>query len=237
MIGSMYPEGIRENCFATDYCEIAVEAYYKAIQSAKVLEEINYVACDNQDYYSDMEKNVVITIVFSAMCIESFLNDYAAACLGDSEFYDNFDKLSEISKLELISKFILKTTVDKEKSYYSQLKTLIKARNSYVHNKSKDFDINTYREENSYLVFSEDECEPPVYNKVIVKEEIKSALNALKAIRDIALFFDEHDSGAYALYQLFRPLSFVYESEYKTTYKNFVYSELGIKRSFPNKLK
>ena len=209
-----------------------MEAYYKAIKSAEKLKELGYSVIGTDEYYANMEKNVVITIVFSAMCIESFFNDYAAACLGDSEFYDNFDKLSELSKFELIAKFILKTTIDKEKSYYSNLKFLIKKRNSYVHNKSYKYKFDSTLNYEDLAFFTDEGPEEElILDKKIINQELKDAVISLKAIRDIAIFFDEHDSSAYAMSRTFGTSCFSVESEYKSNYINEVFSRLEIKRN------
>ena len=70
-----------------------MESYYNATASYKQIKEAEY-SWDYYGEYDSMNKSVVSTIVFSAMAIEAFINDYAAACLGDLDFYDNFDKLS-----------------------------------------------------------------------------------------------------------------------------------------------
>ena len=140
MVECIYPEGARVNMLASMYSEIAMESYFYASKCYQVIRDNNYSrACVYDE--TEMDKHIVKTVVFSAMSIESFLNDYAAACLGDSEFYENFDKLSAIGKFQLIAKFILKCKVEKDRDYYFYLKTLFRLRDSYVHNKSKSFDL------------------------------------------------------------------------------------------------
>ena len=97
MAENIYPEGARNNMLAGMYSEIAMEAYFHATKYYRVIRENDYSAFVGYEL-SELNKYIVKTVVFSAMSIESFLNDYAAACLGDSEFYSNFDKLSTIGK-------------------------------------------------------------------------------------------------------------------------------------------
>ena len=125
MADAIYPNSFRINYFANTYCEMAMESYYNAKDLYLQIKKDNYVG-ERIHELVGMEKQVISAVVFSAMCIESFFNDYSAACLGDVEFYDNFDKLSTISKFQLIAQFILKKEIDKSKSYYSRLKLLIK---------------------------------------------------------------------------------------------------------------
>ena len=153
-------------------------------------------------------KEVISTVVFSAMAIEAFFNDYAAACLGDSEFYDNFDQLSTIGKFELIAKFILCAEVDKSKSYYSHLKKLIKSRNNYIHNKSTELTIPDISIEDAIKAdsrlaqyLSSDEDLPVDQGEL--NDGLNEALDALKAIRDIAQFFDLYDTNICATARFF----------------------------------
>lgn len=186
------------------------------------------------DEYSSLVKSIVSTVVFSEMSIESFFNDYAAACLGDSEFYGSFDRLSVLGKFELISKFILNTTVEKGKSYYSHLKALIKQRDEYVHNKSSYSSFQGYSaqeiEEIHKLHQSDDfEYAEPLLEKKEINDYLRTGLNSLKAIRDIANYFDEHDSNAHSIARLFHPSGILYSSPKEIQYKTLVLSQLGIK--------
>ena len=235
MAQSIYPQELRENAFFSMYAEIAMESFYNALQRYEEVKSSNYVVSSMWEL-GEMDKHVISTVVFSAMCVESFLNNYAAACLGDSEFYDNFDKLSAIGKFQLISKFILKTDIDKEKSYYSLLKQLFKKRDSYVHNKSRKAkyqgvsaeDLENYQsgrqdfgEDNQYI--------EPTFPKKEVDADIREARDALKAVKEIALFFDEFDSEVYAYERLFHPTGVLWGHHAEIRYKSVVFPLLGIK--------
>ena len=112
----------------------------------------------------------------------------------------------------------MRTNIDKKKSYYSNLKATERIRNEFVHNKSRDFfewkkkdksepDFNS--EEESY----QDTAIIRVRIKTL-KEDLKNAKQAIAAIRDIALFFDNADKSCSALRMLFSSfLSFCHETD------------------------
>ena len=230
----IYPEGARNNILAGMYSEIAMEAYFHATKYYQIIRENNYSAFSEYEL-SEMNKYIVKTVVFSAMSIESFLNDYAAACLGDSEFYSNFDKLSSVSKFQLLAKFILKSKVEKDKKYYFYLKTLFTLRDSYVHNKSTSFDTEGYATLEEYLDYAQEAYKEELseeswsFDKDEIDTDYRGATNALKAIKEIALYFDKNDASQIAMHRLFHPLGLQLGSEKEKEYKAMVFSELGIK--------
>ena len=229
-----YPDGCRCNNNSITYCEIAMEAYYNAANWAKEAKKLKYET--EAEYAIDaFYKEVISAVVFSAMAIEAFFNDYAAACLGDSEFYDNFDQLSPIGKFELIARFILDAEVDKSKAYYSHLKRLIKNRNSYIHNKSTKVTVPEYSieeaiEANSLLAqyLSSDEDLP--VNQQELKDGLNEALDALKTIRDIAQFFDLYDTEFCATARFFG-LYCGFDVSSAEKYRQFALKMLKIKYS------
>lgn len=234
MAEHIYPDGARNNMLAGMYSEIAMEAYFHATKYYQIIRENNYSAFSGYEL-SEMNKYIVKTVVFSAMSIESFLNDYAAACLGDSEFYSNFDKLSAVSKFQLIAKFILKSKVEKDKKYYFYLKTLFTLRDSYVHNKSTSFDTEGYATLEEYLDYVQEEYKEELseeawcFNKDEIDTDYRGAINALNAIKEIALYFDKNDASQIAMRRFFNPFGLQAGSEKEKEYKTMVFSQLGIK--------
>lgn len=225
----------RENCLANDYCEIAMESFFEASVNYSIIKENNYTIYKSKEYHI-MESKAIISIVFSAMCIESFLNDFAASSLGDSEFYDNFDRLSVIGKFQLISKFILNVEVDKRKAYYCYLKRLFKLRDAYVHNKSKKSEFQGYTQEeikeiNKSMKETEDFWDFDKYTLPIddIENLMKDALEGLKAIYHLALFFDENDSNVYAVIRLFHPSALLYVKDRQKEFREFVFRKIKLK--------
>ncbi len=194
---SIYPNTARQNCNCWMYAEIAVKNYYEAKKSYQTIRNNNYAASDCH-LESQMDENIIITCVFAAMSIESFLNNYAATCLGDKEYYDIFDNLSVIRKLMFISKFILSKDIDKGNSYLSNLRLLIKHRDSFVHNKSKQLNLEQYISKANVV----DEFVEPdaiTLDPKEIKQDLAMAQTAIKAMRDCARFFDDSDANSHAL--------------------------------------
>lgn len=234
MTDGIYPNFIRENCFASRYCELAMDHYYEALHIYKDIESKNFHASMYAELHA-MENHIIATIVFSGMCLESFFNDYAAACLGDDEFYEYFDKLDVKNKFVLIAKFILKAEVDRSKSYYFHLTSLIKKRNYFVHNKSHKSAFQGYSEEEIQeireMMPQDLDYDNMVMGKVTIdemKSDMKDGLNALKAVRDTANFFDQYDPNIYALNRLMGPCR-IFDSEAQREQRKLVLSKLGIK--------
>lgn len=231
MQDSIYPGGIRFNNFSSAYCEMAIESFAIAKQSFTNLKQAGF-SVEDYEYKDTMDKSIIATIIFSAMAIEAFVNDYAAACLGDSDFYDNFDKLSICSKLELIARFILKTEVDKSKAYYSLLRKLFKQRDYYVHGKSHRLEGNESGLAKKVYVIEEigpDNSTIAKFNAEDSRNDIRDAFDAIRAIKEIAVFFDKNDSSIHAVSKFFY-LSDYYDKTKKMAYiRENILFPLGIK--------
>ena len=184
--------------------------------------------------YSQMQKGVIKCIVFSAMCVESFLNDYAATCLGDSEFYDNFDKLNPFGKFQLIANFILKSEFDKSKSYYSLFKELFRLRNNFVHNKSKEAEIQGFSSLEELEAIHKKFYDSEEFTKMSQSDrdevdlDIKNALNSLRAVYELAKYFEENECGYLVVTQLFNTPGVIHGSESEKECKKYVFSKLNI---------
>lgn len=198
-----YPECYaRLNCLCPYYSEIAFRNYFNIKQKYLFYKNDNL----NIDIFCEahlINEQKMIAVVFAQMAIESFFNDYAAACLGDNEFYDNFDKLDIIGKFQLITKFILKKTLDKSCEPYNSLKSLIKLRNSYIHNKSEK-----YKPLNQKYNIEEEPDDIPL--EVMYKSELKHYKNilqvaeiAIKAMAEVTKFFDASDEHVSAKFSFF----------------------------------
>lgn len=129
---------VRYDSFASDYCDIALEAYYDALKmhETMVAAEWYYGPIDHK-MPDRMRKKTMTAIVFTAMCAEAFINDYLSIRLGDQEFSDYCDGHSYSKKLEMIMVNILRQTDYKNLEWYDQLTELFKKRNKLVHNTSK----------------------------------------------------------------------------------------------------
>lgn len=168
---------------------------------------------NSYDEFSDIKDkikfNYVEIIVFSIMCIEAFLNDYIASCILDDNYYNNFDMLNVLAKLNLIVQFIFKDDSDKSEKCVSMLKGLNKKRNNLVHSKSNDGTYRGYHslkklEENSFKGNFED------YFDNRITKDIKSCFRlfddskqAIIAVVELAKYFDSQDVDLHALFRIF----------------------------------
>ena len=231
------PENIaRVNWQISTYAEIAIENYQAAKKLKNFMEEQGYKVERIGNVFSEFIKKSMITVVFSAMAIESFVNDYAATCLGDDFFYENFEKLSVFGKLQIIVKFLFKQELDKSISCYSNLKTVFSCRDKLVHSKSES--IEKYIQK-SGLSFGEkeisasfNEIEELTVDLTELKESMKLCEQAIKAMQDLAYFFDERDQNSQAIFFFFQ-LSNVQEIENEAileTIKEFKIKKIGSKK-------
>ncbi|MUK78969.1 hypothetical protein GNP84_18990 [Aliivibrio fischeri] len=77
-------------------------------------------------------------IVFSAMCIEAAINDYAGTHLGDKYFETHLCNLDVVSKWVVIPKLVCGKEINKSSAAFGALKQLIRSRNQLVHSKSRE---------------------------------------------------------------------------------------------------
>lgn len=173
------------------YAEIAIENY---ICAKKILNEIEQSKQYELDY--ELEKKESIVITFCAMAIESFLNDYGAACIGDSNYYDCYDSLNLQNKFQLIVELVLRKPFHKSREPYGLLSKLIKNRNNLVHNKSIDSEIidsKMPKLDDSPLETIDEKFDLEKFNKIILAETKKSfekATDAIRALIQLVNFFE-----------------------------------------------
>lgn len=196
----------RVNGLYGDFAEIALNHYYSSKQIYQRLLVQTYIDETEIELYHALIHNSYIVCVFSAMAIESFLNDYLAARLGDKEYYDTFDSLSIINKVNLICKLIFKINFDKSTELYACLKQLTKCRNSLVHNKSESF-YETQLYKNSFAgdaIISDGSSSWEISTEMLKEYEqtIGMAKNAINSLINIAMFFTKHDEESLAKFRL-----------------------------------
>jgi len=231
MAKEIYKSYARMNYNASIYCEMAMEAYYNLKKTVENMEDELEEYLKNGIY---INKCAISTVVFSAMCLEAFFNDYLAVYLGDEDYYQGFDSLNPISKLKLICEFLFDIEMDKNSLYYTYTKQLFKYRNEYVHSKSTEMP-------DSLGAASLEELEEPenedVNHSILVSEKhnynltINLAEDSLKAIKEIAVLFDSHDSNVYAVQKLFGTgMRFGMDDEREYEHHKYALELLNLKR-------
>ena len=124
----------REDAWASTYFRTAIN---HCIEAEKLLASIR--STDNLAEHMAIDERMneagAITIVFSAMCIEAYLNDYLAQAMGEETFYKHHERKSSTVKLNLVLGSDHLHGKDKVKS---AVKALFKERHDMVHAKSRD---------------------------------------------------------------------------------------------------
>ena len=190
-MNELYPRSFaRIDCNFGLYSEIAQKALCEAENWYNQLNDTSRDLNSEGFLHDEFYKSIIITIVFSSMCIESFLNDYAAACIGDRFFFDNLDHLSVLSKLEVISKFIFKKNLDKGQILFCRIKELFQLRDKFVHNKSRAFfpifptKAKTPERDDLSILLDD-------FSKL--KEDLNVACNAIDTLYLVSDFFEKND--------------------------------------------
>ena len=208
--------------------DIANENYFDALKIQKKIIDDNY-EIDGEYLLFRLSKRIMVTIVFSSMALESYLNNYIAGCLGDENYYNVFEKLSWTEKLRLIVQFIFHQEFKKDHVCFTLIRKLERLRNDLIHNKPKYHrhvssvsleEIEAFENSQEYIdeLFS--------YDKTEVNNLIQAGFDSLRAVKELAKLIDENDSDAQATVLLFWPQLVGNENEEA---KKAIYPELGIR--------
>ena len=213
--GSFFPENIaRIQANESSYSTIAFRALCDAEKIYKELLQDDEKFLDPDETFM-IDECVAVCETFSAFAVEGYLNTYAAACLGDDMFYDNFEKLSVLSKLQLITALLYHESIDKGGELHYLIKNLFSSRDSHAHSKnmsiSGKYGVSEKAIEEYEKLFSEhwkEELDDTIKSiKSRYQDEIKGAELSVKAIAAVACFIDAHDTTAFAQFRLL-PFSF-----------------------------
>lgn len=204
MKDSFFPEWwARENCNFSHYSPIAFRSFCELENAYKLIyDDEDLLLTGSKDYL--VYENAAICETFSAFALESYLNMYAATCLGDRAFYDNFERLSALSKMQLISMLLYQEQMNKDCELYSLLKHAFSKRDFHAHGKSTAIESGMTEEELeasiAYDYAHEDELiqEALFSERQRLKDERTSALLSLRAVVGVACYIDAHDTTAFA---------------------------------------
>lgn len=127
------------------YIQIAVESYHKAknleaerIRKRNEKENMNDEDVDFQcEMSAKIDKCSIIAIIFSALTIEAFINDYGISNLSKSYFEKYLDKLDLFAKWIVIPKLVTGKQLDQSLNIFERLGKLISRRNNLVHYKTR----------------------------------------------------------------------------------------------------
>ena len=115
-----YPENFKRiNTNASIYFSVVYELFSKNVNNACKLNFSDFEIVDN--FEEEISKDYYIIIVFAIMTLEAFINDYLAVCLTDDFYYNNFDKLTIIQKIEILYSLIWEEEFNKSGELYSRI--------------------------------------------------------------------------------------------------------------------
>ena len=200
----------RKEYAVSSYSWISMLNYWEAKCKYEKLLHLKYMCGEAVELSQSLTNSSIVTVTFSAMALEAFFYDYAATNLGDKFYYENFEILRPTGKFQLIAKFILNTDVTKGTMLCNLVDLLFRERNNYVHSKSKDgSDLGMTEDEyKDFLAFAATDKGKEFLSRDIEidmetpKIMLRSAFDALCALREVGKFFDEHDDEKIALARL-----------------------------------
>ena len=82
---------------------------------------------------ADEECSAVVTVIFSALALEAFINDYAITVFSRSFFDSYLDKLDPVSKWLIFPWLAKGKTIERRGQTFESLKKLLSLRNKLVH--------------------------------------------------------------------------------------------------------
>lgn len=118
------------------------------------------------EYYNQERSHQMAFIVFQAMAVEAFLNEYITLRLGKS-YFESMDKLSPTDKLLIACRIITGKEFPKDVHAYALLRNTLKYRNELVHFKSKEIDIQEFINRNNEISEKEIDGISMTYDKIV----------------------------------------------------------------------
>lgn len=132
-------------CFALSglYAEAAEKGYSEYLVTSREIEAIGNVDFDErlEELKRSRDLAGLQAIVFSAMCFEAAIYNFASVHLGDDYVRDHLDKLDILSKWLVVIRLVTGVEIPKSEAPYAALKNLIWVRNRLVHAKSEPINL------------------------------------------------------------------------------------------------
>ena len=229
-MSSFYNASIRVNANYAIYSEIAIQNYYDALTRSESLD------FDDPSVMLEAKRSIMRSLmqthVFAAMAIESYLNSFISGCIGDDEYYSNYDSLNIIAKLDLVKRFIFSDESSDSEPVFTRTRELQKLRNDLVHNKPNSSNLSLNEED--YVPDGVIDIEQLFDDTIAdcrqsIDENIRQGKKTLKAIAGLAEYIDKHDENAYAKINLFWPAIFGSKENYRNRAILKVYPIIGVK--------
>jgi len=84
-----------------------------------------------------IQREAIVAVIFSALALEAFINDYGLMHFSKSYFKDHLDRLSTVSKWVVFPKLVVGKQLDTNLQPFESLVKLFKCRDKLVHYKTK----------------------------------------------------------------------------------------------------
>jgi hypothetical protein len=136
------------------YNSIALEHYSEYVVSNKLYKELTnnnqswdfllHSSEENARYYQlciEKQRKAIISIVFEAFAVESFINCYGTERLGKKLFDEKYQMLGVTDKYIIISREVTGKDFPKGINAFRMLKELVSVRNNLVHSKCVEIDM------------------------------------------------------------------------------------------------
>ncbi len=101
----------------------------------------SYIHHKTQNLVSESYRFAESTVIFSALAIEGFLNDYGFKRIGEKLYIELLERKSPIKKFQLIWQICFDEEVENDGRSYQAVRELFRERNDLVHPKTTKFDF------------------------------------------------------------------------------------------------
>jgi len=135
---------------ATHYASICKDNYAEFNKCLDELSKIENKIGNTQkrhDLCSKQQKSGTTVIVFAAICLEAFINDYASMKLS-KQLFEKIEMLGFCNKWVIVPKLVTGKEFNTSSKAFELLRQLIKNRNELVHPKPKLKTIDELEKEN-----------------------------------------------------------------------------------------
>lgn len=96
-------------------------------------EEVDFICLMN----ARIQREAMVVVIFSALTLEAFINDYGLENFSRSYFDKHLDKLSPVSKWLILPRLVAGKELNTNSQAFESLKKLFNLRNKLVHYKTK----------------------------------------------------------------------------------------------------
>lgn len=119
---------------------------------------------------AEIQCAAMVSVIFSALTLEAFINNYGIEHFSRNYFGKHLDKLPAVSKWIIIPKLVTGRALDSDSQPYEQLKRLFKRRDFLVHYKTRKKRLSEMHEEDVWV--TEEQSEESIRSVRAVVEEL-----------------------------------------------------------------